>query len=106
MALGAPRVRLLLFPLFPPLSLPRSRSSGSGCRVSASVFFDERPPARARARISRNRYVTELGRVECKDELEAYVKEHGMPVDDGIDPKDRTTWVCHKDGKWLSEHPE
>lgn len=23
-----------------------------------------------------------------------------------IDPKDRSTWVCHKDGKWLAEHPE
>ncbi|GAA5876774.1 hypothetical protein JCM3774_003470 [Rhodotorula dairenensis] len=51
-------------------------------------------------------YVTEAGRVECKDELDAYVKEHGWPVDDGIDPKDRTTWVCRKDGKWLSEHPD
>lgn len=51
-------------------------------------------------------YVTKAGRIECKDELEAYVKEHGKPVDDGIDPNDRTTWVCRKDGKWLSEHPE
>lgn len=23
-----------------------------------------------------------------------------------VDPKDRSTWVCRKDGKWLSEHPE
>lgn len=51
-------------------------------------------------------YVTKAGRIECKDELEAYIKEHGKPVDDGIDPNDRTTWVCRKDGKWLSEHPE
>ena len=50
--------------------------------------------------------MTKAGRIECKDELEAYIKEHGKPVDDGIDPNDRSTWVCRKDGKWLSEHPE
>ncbi|GAA5984530.1 hypothetical protein JCM10908_003386 [Rhodotorula pacifica] len=51
-------------------------------------------------------YVTEGGRIECKDELDAYIKEHGKPVDDGIDPNDRSTWVCNHDAQWLSEHPD
>lgn len=48
----------------------------------------------------------EGGKIECKEDLEAYVKEHGKPVDDGIDPNDRTTWECKHDAQWLSEHPE
>ncbi|POY75920.1 hypothetical protein BMF94_1003 [Rhodotorula taiwanensis] len=51
-------------------------------------------------------YVYEGGKIECKEDLEAYVKEHGKPVDDGIDPNDRTTWECKHDAQWLSEHPD
>lgn len=57
-------------------------------------------------RLTRCSYVYKGGKIECKDELEAYIKEHGKPDNNGIDPHDRSTWTCHKDAEWLAKYPE
>lgn len=56
----------------------------------------------------------ETAMFESKQDDTANASSESQPEDwapekeetQAIDPKDRSTWVCRKDGKWLSEHPE